>query len=513
MTELKSKKDKRLNEDQLIEFLNKRLTRRKAITTTAKIGIAAAVGLVAGLAGGYYGGIATTPTQTVTTTVEKTVTVTSTATPTKVVTAPAKKIPLTIWHLWPEGSPTNEWLMWAVNKFNKENLRAEIKPVFVENEVFKRQIVTAMAAGNPPDIFHNWGGWMYLFRFVKEGMVVDLTPYMNKESPYIPGIPWKETILPGRMAQVTFTDGKIYGAPNMLLFESIFFNRKLFEEYDVTMPTNDWTWDEFKEIIKEIKQKVGGKEIYPIALGNAVAWTGMIYYMYFVLRLVGAPYVEQAMWNPDMRFDIEPFVEAGRLCQELVDLGAFNPGFNGLRDTDAAMLFANGKAFMEAIGTWIYAQAKTYNEENPEYFDVVAWPHFPNEKDSVNLVGGGDAWSVASTTKSADDAVQFIQLHVSPESQKKLMFDVRQIPGIKLEYLGLTEEEKKKIPTLVKHEMELASNANYITNYWDQGLPPVITKAVLENMVSLFGKTIKPEEVAKRLEDARQQWLKEADIK
>jgi raffinose/stachyose/melibiose transport system substrate-binding protein len=516
---------------------NKKISRREALSTAGKIAISAVVaGVVAGV-GGYLAGSAAAPaktitetktvtaaaatvTQTVTQTVTKTVTapttLTTTAPPpttTVVTTVPTTgKEPLTLWHLWTEGTAQLDWLRTYANKFNSENPRVYLNPVYVENEVFKRQIVTAMSAGNPPDIFHNWGGWMYLFRFAKEGLVYDITPFMEKESPYIPGVPWKDTLLPGRIAQVTFTDGRIYAVPLMLLFESMFFNRKLFEKYNVTMPTNDWTWDEFLDIIEEIKRKAAGEKIYPIALGNAVGWTGMIYLMYFVLRLLGADYVERAMWDPKLRYDTKEFVEAARLCQDLVDRGAFNPGFNGLRDTDAAMLFANGQAFMEAIGTWIYGQALAYNKENPKYFDVVAWPHFKGEKDSNNLVGGGDAYAIAKVCKHPEDAVRFLQLFVSPESQKMLLMHCQILPTLKTEYLGLTEEEKAKIPDLAKHEMELASKATYICNYWDQGLPPVITEAVLESVVAIFGKTMTPEDFANKLESARQKWLEEAGI-
>jgi hypothetical protein len=86
------------------------------------------------------------------------------------------------------------------------------------------------------------------------------------------------------------------------------------------------------------------------------------------------------------------------------------------------------------------------------------------------------------------------------------------LPTLKTEYLGLTEEEEAKIPDLAKHEMELASKATYICNYWDQGLPPVITEAVLESVVAIFGKTMTPEDFANKLESARQKWLEEAGI-
>jgi hypothetical protein len=73
----------------------------------------------------------------------------------------------------------------------------------------------------------------------------------------------------------------------------------------------------FKNVLKISPYRT--LKIYPIALGNAVRWTGMIYIMYFVLRFAGADYVEKAMWDPKLRYDTKEFVEAARVCQELVD--------------------------------------------------------------------------------------------------------------------------------------------------------------------------------------------------
>jgi raffinose/stachyose/melibiose transport system substrate-binding protein len=507
---------------QKISLIEKdKISRREALSTASKIAVSVVIaGVVAG-AGGYFAGTTAAPARTIAKTVTETVTkvqtVTQTATAppttTIVTTTPiTEKKPVTLWHLWAEGSAQRKWLSTYVDKFNSENPRVYVNPTFVENEVFKRQIVTAMAAGNPPDVFNNWGGWMYLFRFAKEGLVYDITPFMEKESPYIPGVSWKNTFT-ARIPQVTFTDGRIYAAPLLLYFESIFFNRKLFEAYNVPMPTNDWTWEEFLDIIEQIKKKTAGEKIYPIALGNAVGWTGMIYIMYYILRMLGADYVERAMWDPKLRFDTKEFVEAARLCQDLVERGAFSPGFNGLRDTDAAMMFANGQAFMEAIGTWIYGQALAYNKENPQYFDVVAWPHFKGEKDSNNLIGGGTAFAIAKKSGYPEEAVRFLQLLTSPEPQKMLLLQANILPVIKSEYVGLSSEEQTKLSLLAKHEIELASKATYIGNYWDQGLPPVITQAVLESVIEIFGKTMTPEDFANKLESARQQWLEEAGIK
>jgi len=405
------------------------------------------------------------------------------------------------------------WLQQAVDEFNSQHPDVVINAVYVENDVFKRKIVTAMMAGNPPDIFQNWGGYMYLFRFVMQGKVVDLTPYMEKENPYIPGVPWKDTIDTGRLAQVTF-NGKIYGVPFVLFFESIFYNKALFEKYNITMPTDNWTWDDFVNIIKEIEEKAVPDGIYPIALGNEVSWTGLIYLMNNVVRLAGADYMDKAILDPNVRLDAEPIVSAMKYIQELVDLNPFQPGWQGMDDNQAVQYLAQGKTFMEAIGSWVINQVAGLNETTAGNLMVVAWPHFPGEVDSNDLVGGGDAYAIASTCKDVDDAVLFLQYLTSPQVQKRLLLDpsIKTIPGIKMEYLNLTDEERANISSVITKEFELISKANYIENYWDQGLPEQIANAALEIIQPLFGKQITPEQAAAQLEQARQQWLKEGNI-
>jgi len=407
-----------------------------------------------------------------------------------------------------------KWLLQAIEEFEKEHPDVDIQPIYVENEVFKRKIVTAMSAGNPPCIFHNWGGYMYLFRFVMADKVVDLTPYMNKENPYIPGVPWKDTFYPGRLAQVTFKDGKIYGVPFLVLFEAIFYNKDLFERYGIPEPTDDWTWEDFVNTIKLIKQKAGPDEKYPIALGNSVSWTGLIYIMYNVLRLAGADYLDKAMFDPNLRLNTSTIIKALEYVQELVDLEPFQPGWQGMTDVDVVKYMAQEITFMEAIGTWIVWQVAAQNETTAQKLMVVAWPHFPEEVDSNNIVGGGDAYAISKTCPYVEEAVAFLQYLTSPKVQKRLLLTptIQIIPGVKIEYLGLSEEELENLPPIVKKELELVSKATYIANYWDQGPPPQIGEAALEIVQPLFAKQITPEEAANKLEEARIEWLKEAGI-
>ena len=428
-------------------------------------------------------------------------------------TRPVPKKVITFWHLYTPGTPREQWLLQAIDEFEREHPDVDIEPTYVENEVFKRQIVTAMSAGNPPDIFQNWGGYMYLFRFVMADMVVDLTPYMERESPYIRGVKWKDTFLPGRIAQVTYK-GKIYAVPFVVMFEPIIYNKALFEKYGIPEPTDNWTWDDFVEIVQQIKEKAGPDGKYPIALGNRDSWTGLIYIMNFVLRSAGADYLDKSMVDPNVKLNSEAVVKAMEYVQKIVDLDPFQPGWQGMSDTDVVPYMANEITFMEAMGTWLFDQVSALNETTGSNLRVVGWPIIPGSIDTVNIIGGGDAYAIAKTCKYVDEAVAFLQYLTSPTVQKRQLLTptIQLVPGIKLEYLSLTETERNSIAPGVKRQIELISKATYIGNYWDQGPPPQIGKVSIEIVQPLFSKTMTPQEAANKLEEARQEWLKEAGL-
>ncbi|MCD6536424.1 MAG: extracellular solute-binding protein [Thaumarchaeota archaeon] len=89
---IRKKKKEQFPVDRL---LNERISRRKALSTGAKVGLAAGVGIIIGAVGGYFGGISTVKPSVSTTTVTQYSTVTKTVTqsvsPTVTVTKPSKK--------------------------------------------------------------------------------------------------------------------------------------------------------------------------------------------------------------------------------------------------------------------------------------------------------------------------------------------------------------------------------------------------------------------------------------
>jgi raffinose/stachyose/melibiose transport system substrate-binding protein len=78
-------------------------------------------------------------------------------------------------------------------------VKFEITPL--ENEAFKTKLTTVIQAGDPPDIFHTWGGGV-LAQQADAGMVKDITAEVGG---------WRDTLIPTVLDAYTI-EGKTYAS-------------------------------------------------------------------------------------------------------------------------------------------------------------------------------------------------------------------------------------------------------------------------------------------------------------
>lgn len=305
-----------------------------------------------------------------------------------------KPVTITYWDIHSE-EPGGTMLTEAVARFEAKHPESKVELTFFENDPFKTKLSVAMSAGDPPDVFMTWGGGV-LKNYVEAGMVRDLTPEMEAG--------WKDNFSEGGLRPLTF-DGKIYGAPLDVSAVFVWYNKAIFAKYNLEPPK---TFEEWKDVIKTLKDA----GITPIALGNKDKWPGAFYLIYLADR-IGGPEVFMNAYTraPGGTFTDPVFIEAGEKIQELVKMGAFPEGFNGLSFTDEAMIFASEQAAMDVMGNWIMPMV---NERNPSMLEEDKLEMFPfpvvegGKGDPSNLVGGANiAYAVSS--KAPDLAVELVK--------------------------------------------------------------------------------------------------------
>jgi len=162
------------------DILKKKLSRRKALSTTAKIGITAVVtGIIGGVAGYYAGLSAAPPAKTVEKTVERTVTVTASPT---VTTPPAKPRIVRFAHYWDPAEPhlkaTLEWAKPIVKKF-EEDYNAKVVWEYYRWDEIDPKMITDLKAGIPHDL--TLCSPQYMARHRLEKSLLDLSKYVEAQ--------------------------------------------------------------------------------------------------------------------------------------------------------------------------------------------------------------------------------------------------------------------------------------------------------------------------------------------
>jgi raffinose/stachyose/melibiose transport system substrate-binding protein len=422
---------------------------------------------------------------------QSTVTQAATQAPTEASTpAPEKsteKKKLVFWHIQSSGTGP-EMIQKSVDRFMKDNPNVEVEVVPLQNDPFKTKLKVAMGAGNPPDVFPSWGGGP-LYEYVKADQILDLTEMMNKDN-------YKNRFLDGAISMVTF-DGKVWALPvENVSVAVVFYNKKIFQDNGLQIPK---TYSELLDVCKKLK----AKGIAPFALANKTKWTGSMYYMYFVDRMGGTDVFTKAATRTGGSFEDPAFTKAGQMIQELVKMGAFCEGFNGL-DYDTGQsrtLMYSGKAAMELMGSWNISTIKGENEkfynENLDFFPFPAVEGGNGDLNDVVGTVGDNFYSIAKTCKYPEEAFKLMQYLIDDQAVTERA-GYGKIPPIK----GFKTDD----PMLQK-VIDIVAKAPSVQLWYDQFLPPELGELHKDTSQAIFGNTMTPEEVNKKMEEAAKKYF------
>ncbi len=127
-----------------------------------------------------------------------------------------------------------------IDRFHKSQSEVEVKVEFVPQAQARQKLVTAIAAGNPPDLCMMWDNW--LGEFDGMGALEDLTGQIKA---------WKHYAATTPTAWQTVTvKGRIVSFPWAITNDAVFVRTDRVKEYGLKMPTPDWTWDDFLTLAK-----------------------------------------------------------------------------------------------------------------------------------------------------------------------------------------------------------------------------------------------------------------------
>lgn len=386
-------------------------------------------------------------------------------------------------HLWPEGSSAqhHKIVQDIVNDFESENDGIKVDIEVLSNEQYKDKLKVLSTSDELPDVGMTWAAG-FLEPYVNGNKFATLDDIVDGEL--------KDSFVAGT-TEAYALDGNTYGLPLELNIVSVYYNKAIFEEHGLEVPS---TSEELKNVV-EILNENG---IEPIALGNKDRWTGSLWYMYFADRIGGGDVLTQAI-NREGTFEDPALIQAADEVQTLVGMDAFVKGFNGLSDEEAKSMFMNEQAAMYLIATWDLPNYTTNEEVPQEFRDSVGYFPFPTVEGNGDLnsfVGGpGVGLFVSEDSEVKEEAKQFVAYFVDKWGERSVT-DVGVIPATKIDTDALD------LPQMYSDILNDLNNASTITLFADVQMSADTAQVHLDQIQALFGEEVTPEDFAKAHEEA-----------
>lgn len=210
------------------------------------------------------------------------------------------------------------------------------------------------------------------------------------------GTPAVDRVLEDATAGVT-VDGKVYGIVYNALYQGVYYNRALFEKYNVAIPT---TQEELQQAIDTFNEA----GITPFASHFVDGWSIGNVTMQFAINGVFNKY---PTWGDDFRAGKVSFEssEEYRKCYEynkLIYDNTFEDTFS-LEQTECDARMVNGEAAMKVSGAWSIQNFLDIDES----FDFGIFP-FPNETGDSKLIFEPNITFMKSANTEYSDAVDAI---------------------------------------------------------------------------------------------------------
>jgi multiple sugar transport system substrate-binding protein len=127
------------------------------------------------------------------------------------------------------------------------NVTVKTSPGAPTTDDLLTKLSAGFAGGSYPDISYAFGSWAG--DLAASGKTQNLADFVAD-----PSFAWSEMPEAARTT-ATAPDGKVIGIPALVDNLALIYNKKLFDDAKVDYPTDDWSWEQFREAAKKLTDK------------------------------------------------------------------------------------------------------------------------------------------------------------------------------------------------------------------------------------------------------------------
>ncbi|MGW5272065.1 extracellular solute-binding protein [Streptomyces sp. NPDC004044] len=359
--------------------------------------------------------------------------------------------------------------------FEKQHPKVDVKYVNVPFGEAQNKFKNAAQSGSgAPDVIRSEVAWTPEFADLGYLAPLDGTPALQKADDFLK-----------QAAASTKYNGKTYAVPQVIDSMGIFYNKKIFKEAGVEVPT---TVDQLKTVSKKIKAKTGKTGLY--LRGDDAYW--FLSFLYGE----GGDLVDAS--TKSVTVDNPAGVKAMKVVKDLVDSGAAKTdATDGWENMQSS--FKDGKVAMIINGPW--AVADTYaGKEFKDKANLGVAP-VPAGSAAQGAPQGGHNLAVYAGSKNLDASYAFVDYMTSTKTQAQVTKELNLLPTRTSAY---SEEAvvDNEIVGFFKPVVETA-----VERPWIPETGSLFAPLVTEYTKVLTGQTT-PEKAAKATGDSYRKLLK-----
>jgi raffinose/stachyose/melibiose transport system substrate-binding protein len=311
---------------------------------------------------------------------------------------------LTIWHYENDDSAMGQAWARAIEIFEEEHPDVE---VVVEKQTFEqiqKNAKIVLTGDDVPDVMEYNKGNATAGQLAAQGLLAPLTDVAEEKG-------WADK-LPGSLQTTATYDenglmgsGEWYGVPNYGEFVQVYYNKAMFAEHGVEVPT---TLEELEAALQTFKDA----GVTPLAEAGSEYPLGQLWYE-LVLANSDRGLVDQyQLFDGDVDFHGPEMTAATEKLDEWIKAGYIAPDSAALTAEDMGVSFINGTYPIMVSGSWWFGRLATEMQDD--------WGQFNFPGNTLHPGSSGNLWVVPAKADSKSLAEEFIDITLRPEVQNVL---------------------------------------------------------------------------------------------
>jgi len=319
---------------------------------------------------------------------------------------------------------------------------------------------------------------------VSSGQVKDLTEYY-RASGLIDRIP------PLLLSQVT-VEGRIYAIPQNMESVGIFYNKDVFAELELDVPTE---WAEYIDVLEAVKDA----GYYGYTMGLAGGWPSALMASMFMYSSAGSEYID-VLSGTQPWTDCDNCLDGMNAFYGMVENGYANPEPLGIDYDQSLDLFYQGITVMVLNGPWFIDDAVA---AEPDF--EIGFFYLPpvNPNTDIKTLGGIGGSIIVAEYADVDAAFKVVEWLTTEEVAIQALREAFVLPAFSID---VPEDID---PLTYQIASETAANVDKIGFWPVTYLPPKVFGDMNQIVQGMIGGMLTPEELLSEMQETHSTYLAE----